>query len=54
MSEILFSERVHACSVMSDSFENPWTVAHQGLVSMGFSRQELLKGVAIPFSRASS
>ena len=25
---------------MSDSFETPWTVAHQAPLSMGFSRQE--------------
>ena len=30
--------RVH--SVMSDSFAIPWTVAHQALLSVGFSRQE--------------
>ena len=28
------------CSVMSDSFETPWTVAHWALLSMGFSRQK--------------
>ena len=27
-------------SVMSDSFATPWTVAHQALLSMEFSRQE--------------
>ena len=26
-------------SVLSDSFETPWTVAHQAPLSMGFSRQ---------------
>ena len=29
-----------ACSVVSDSFVTPWTVAHQAPLSMGFSRQE--------------
>ena len=28
-----------------------WTVARQAPLSMGFSRQELLEWVAIPFSR---
>ena len=33
---------------MSDSC-NPWTVAHQGLLSMGFSRQEYWSGLPFPF-----
>ena len=41
------------CSVMSD-FVTPWTVAHQALLSMGFSRPRILEGVAISFSKASS
>ena len=32
----------------------PWTVAHQTPLSMGFSRQEILKWAAISFSRGSS
>ena len=28
------------CSVMSDSFVTPWTVAHQPALSMGFPRQD--------------
>ena len=28
-----------SCSVVSDSFVTPWTVAHQALLSMKFSRQ---------------
>ena len=32
----------------------PWTVSHQALLSMGFSRQEYWWGVAISFSRGSS
>ena len=31
---------MHACSVMSDSFATPWTVAHQASLSMKFSIQE--------------
>ena len=29
-----------SCSVLSDSFVTPWTVAHQAPLSMGFSRQD--------------
>ena len=29
-----------SCSVMSDSFATPWTIAYQAPPSMGFSRQE--------------
>ena len=32
-----------SCSVLSNS-ETPWTVAHQALLSMGFSRQEYWVG----------
>ena len=35
-------------------FANPWTVAYQAPSSMGFSRQEYWKWVAISFSRGSS
>ena len=35
-------------------FVTPWTVARQAPPSMGFSRQEYLKWVAISFSRGSS
>ena len=34
-------------SIMSDSFWTPWTVAHQFLLSMGFSRHEYWSG--LPF-----
>ena len=34
-----------SCSVVSDSFEIPWTVAHQAPLSMGFSRREYWSGV---------
>ena len=33
---------------MSDSFEIPWTVAHQALLSMGFSRQEFWSQLPSP------
>ena len=36
-----------SCSVVSDSFGIPWTVAHQTAPSMGFSRQEYWSG--LPF-----
>ena len=35
---------------MSDSFATPWTVAHQALLSMGFSRQEYWSGLPFPSS----
>ena len=33
---------------MSDSFATPWTVAHQGPLSMGFPRQEYWSGLPFP------
>ena len=39
---------------MSDSFVTPWTVAHQGSLTMGFSQRRILKWVAISFFRGSS
>ena len=33
---------------MFDSFETPWTVAHQAPLSMGFSRQEYWSGLPFP------
>ena len=33
---------------MSDSFENPWTIAHQVPLSIGFSRQEYWSGLPFP------
>ena len=35
-------------------FATPWTVAYQALLSLEFSRQELLEWVAISFSRGPS
>ena len=36
------------CSVVSDAFETPWTVAHQAHLSMEFFRQEYWSG--LPFT----
>ena len=36
---------------MSDSFATLWTVAHQGPLSMGFSRQEDWSGLPCPSPR---
>ena len=33
---------------MSDSFETPWTIAHQASLSMEFSRQEYQSGLPFP------
>ena len=33
---------------MSDSFETPWTIAHQAPFSMGFPRQEYWSGFPFP------
>ena len=41
--ELLFS-----CSIVSDSFVTPWTVALQVSLSMGFSRQEYGSRLAFP------
>ena len=37
-----------SCSVMSNSFVTPWTVAHQAPLSMGFFRQEYWNGLPCP------
>ena len=39
---------MHACSVVSNSFVIPWTVAGQVPLSMGFSRQEYGSGLLFP------
>ena len=36
-----------SCSLVSDSV-TPWTVAHQALLSMKFSRQEYRSGLPFP------
>ena len=35
-------------SVMSDSLEIPWTVAHKASLSMGFPRQKYYSGLSFP------
>ena len=35
-------------SVVSNSFQTPWIVAHQAPLSMGFSRQEYWRGLPFP------
>ena len=37
-----------SCSVVSDSLETPWTIAHQAPLSMGFSRQEYWSELPCP------
>ena len=37
-----------SCSVMSDSFVTPWTIACQAPLFMGFSRQEYWSGLPFP------
>ena len=37
-----------SCSVVSDSFVTPWTVAHQAPLSMGFPRREYWRGLPFP------
>ena len=39
-----------SCSLLSDSFVTPWTVAHQTPLSMELSRQEYWSGVPFPSS----
>ena len=41
-------ERSESCSVVSDSFAAPWTVAHQVPLYMGFPRQEYWSGLPFP------
>ena len=45
---ILIQECVRVCSVVSDSFVTPQTVAHQAPLSMGFPRREYWS--ELPFS----
>ena len=40
-----------SCSVASDSFATPWTIARQALLSMGFSWQEYWSGLPCPSPR---
>ena len=36
------------CSIVSDTFLTPWTIAHQAPPSMGFPRQEYWGGMPFP------
>ena len=37
-----------SCSIVSDPFVTPWTVAHQASQSMGFPRQEYWSELPFP------
>ena len=37
-----------SCSVVSDSFVIPWTVAHKAPLSVGFPRREYWRGLPFP------
>ena len=39
---------LHECSVMSNSFATPWTVARQASLSMGFLKQEYWRALLFP------
>ena len=39
---------VHTCSVVSNSFTSPWTIAREPPLSMEFSRQEHWNGLLFP------
>ena len=41
-------QNVCVCSLMSDSSQPPWIIAHQALPSMEFSRQEYWNGLSFP------
>ena len=43
-----FESECISCSVVSDSFAAPWTVAHQAPLSVGFPRQEHWRGLLFP------
>ena len=38
-----------SCSIVSDSFATPWTVARHIPLSLGFPRQEYWSGLPSPF-----
>ena len=40
-----------SCSVVSNSFVTPWTIAHWAPLSMGFCRQEYWSGWPFPSPR---
>ena len=41
-------ELLRACSVVTDFFVTPWTVAYQAPLFMGLSRQEYWSGLPFP------
>ena len=45
---------VRSHSVVSNSFETPWTIAHWAPLSMGIIQARILEWVDLPSSRASS
>ena len=45
---IVYLCTVLSCSVVSDSFDTPWTVACQASLSMGFPRREYWSGLPFP------
>ena len=45
---ILANWPLHVCSVVSDTFETPWTGAHQAPLSMGLPRQEYWSVLPFP------
>ena len=45
---IVYQCTVLSCSVVSDSFATPWTVACQASLSMAFPRQEYWSGLPFP------
>ena len=53
---VIFEERLRnflllfTCQVISDSFETPWTAAHQAPLSTGFHRQEYWSALSFPTS----
>ena len=49
-----FSRSVLACSVVSNSLQPLWTVAHQAPLSMGILQARILEWVAKPFSKGPS
>ena len=48
MNEIFFKFYLKVLVTQSCLFEIPWTIAHQALLSVGFSRQEYWSGLPCP------
>ena len=45
---------VIGCSIVSDLFVTPWTIARQATVFLGILQARILEWVAMPSSRGSS